>query len=226
VRAWYFLVVLFAFPFGGFSQTRDDFRYWQTLTLQGNISRRLKYTFDGEARFEDNSRRAGRFFLEPGLRYDFKGETRLQLAYRWMRDFDERWWGNRHRLSFDVIQGFERYRWKHQIRFRFQAEKNGYGFLDHRYNLPEVFARQMIKSSYLLSRIWKPYISAESRFLIIEPRNRREAGFDRYRLRVGTDYRISKSLEAGIYYCMQQETGYAVNDRIFILGTELIWKIR
>jgi hypothetical protein len=225
-RKFCLILFLSAIPFGGFSQTRDDFRYWQTLSVQGNLSRKLEYSVDAEARLEDNARKAGRLFLEPGLRYKFKGETRIQISYRWMRDFDQRWWGNRHRVSFDFIQGLEKSRWNHQIRFRFQAEKNGYGFLDHRFNLPEVFARQMIKSSFLLSRIWKPYFSAESRFLILEPRNRRDAGFDRFRIRIGTDYKISKYLEAGLYYCMQQETGYPVNDRIFILGTELTWKIR
>lgn len=222
----FLLLLLFLMPLRADAQTRNDFRYWQTVAVQGNISRRLEFSFDGESRLEDNARRAGRFFLEPGLKYALSDQARVQLSYRWMRDFDERWWGNRHRLSLDFIAGIEQSRWKHQIRFRLQGEKNGYGFLDHRFRLPEVFARQMIKSSYILSRVWKPYVSAESRFLLIEPRNRRPPGFDRYRLRIGTDYQISKNLEAGIYYCLQQESGYEVNDRMFILGTELILKIR
>ncbi|MCB0819721.1 MAG: DUF2490 domain-containing protein [Bacteroidetes bacterium] len=224
---YHFLLVfsVFAFTFGGNAQTRDDFRTWQTFSLKGDITKKLELNLDLESRFENNSRQVGRLFFEPGLKYKIKGETRVQLSYRWMRDNDQIWWGNRHRISLDFISGIEHRRWKHQFRLRFQGEKNGYGFLDHRYTQPELFSRQMLKSSYYLSRTLEPYVSLESRILMLDPRSKLSAGFDRFRFRIGTDYKISKALQAGVYFSLQQEFRRKTNDRIFVLGTELSWAI-
>lgn len=219
------ILLFFVFTFGGNAQTRNDFRAWQTISLKGDITKKLELNCDFESRFEDNLIRAGRLFIEPGLKYKIKDETRVQLSYRWMRDHDQNWWGNRHRISLDFITGVENSRWKHQFRLRFQGEKNGYGFLDHRYTQPELFTRQMLKSSYYLSRILEPYVSLESRVLLLDPKSKLSAGFDRFRFRIGTDYKISKSLQAGVYFSLQQEFRRKTNDRIFVLGTEISWSI-
>jgi hypothetical protein len=205
------------------AQTRDDFRFWSSVSWSSELNDKLSVVLDNEARWENNASVLGRYFIEPGIRYKFSDLFRLQLQYRFIRDFDERWWGNRNRITLDAIFKIKKARWKYLMRARFQYEKNGYGFIDESLDVPELYNREMIKVNYRLNRFWEPFISFEARFLFQDDALPGFIGFDRHRLRLGTDYNISNRLSVGAFLSWQQEWNRNTNDRLLILGTSISW---
>ncbi|MEX1188292.1 MAG: DUF2490 domain-containing protein [Bacteroidia bacterium] len=217
------LASLFLISTGVSAQTRDDFRFWSSFSYSTKITDKWTVLLDNEARWENNATVLGRYFFEPGIRYKFSDLFRLQLQYRFIRDFDERWWGNRHRVTLDAIFKIKQARWKYLIRSRFQYEVNGYGFIDESLSVPELYNREMMKVNYLVNRYWEPFVSFEARFLFQDDALPGFIGLDRHRLRVGTDYNISNQLKFGGFLSWQQEWNRQTNDRLLILGFEISW---
>lgn len=223
MRSFLFLLFLFSIPLSVSAQLREDFRAWGSLSWGAELSKRWTLQLDQEVRFEDNAEVLGRTFSAISFRYKISRVFRLQAHYRFIKDKDERWWGNRNRFMFDVVMRDQQARWRYLTRSRIQAEKNGYGFLDENSDILRIYYRQMAKVNYRLNRIWEPYISAEARFMIQDARMPGYKGFERHRFTIGTDYNLSDKLRLGAFFREQQEWNRPINDRYWIVGLELNW---
>jgi hypothetical protein len=217
------LALLFIFPLLSIAQQREDMRFWATASYTKDLGDKWAVSLDNEARWENNASRLGRYFIEPGIRYNVSDLFRVQLQYRFIRDFSDRWWGNRQRVSLDAIFRIKQTRWKYIIRTRFQYEQNGYGYFDDTFNVPELYIRQSAKINYKINRFWEPFVSAEGRVLVQDDAVPSFIGVDRFRLKAGTDYNLSRKLTLGAFVMMQQEINRPKNDRLTVLGLEITW---
>jgi hypothetical protein len=217
------IIVLFFLPLLAQAQQREDARFWASASYSHDLNNKWTIGLDNEARWENNASRLGRYFFEPGVRYNVSDLFRVQLQYRFIRDFSDRWWGNRNRVSLDAIFRIKKSQWRILLRTRFQYERNGYGFIDETLSVPEIFLRQSAKVNYKINRFWEPFVSTEGRVLIQDDGVPGFIGVDRFRLKAGTDYNLSRKLTLGAFIMMQQEVNRPVNDRLTILGIELTW---
>lgn len=217
------IIVLFFLPLLAQAQQREDARFWASASYSHDLNNKWTIGLDNEARWENNASRLGRYFFEPGVRYNVSDLFRVQLQYRFIRDFSDRWWGNRNRVSLDAIFRIKKSQWRILLRTRFQYERNAYGFIDETLSISEIFLRQSAKINYKINRFWEPFVSTEGRVLIQDDGVPGFIGVDRFRLKAGTDYNLSRQLTLGAFIMMQQEVNRPVNDRLTILGLELTW---
>jgi len=217
------LLLIILFPSIYFAQVREDFRVWGAMSWGADLSDKWTLQVDQEFRFENNGQNLGRTFSAIGFRYKLSKVIRFQAHYRYIRDKDDRWWGNRNRLMFDVVLRTKQTQWRYLTRSRIQIEKNGYGFIDEKSDIPRIYFRQMAKINFRLNRIWEPYLSGEARFMIKDTRVPGYSGFDRHRITLGTDYNVTDKLRIGAFFREQQEWNRPRNDRYWIFGIELNW---
>jgi len=218
-----FLIILLLFPLFAQSQQREDLRFWASASYSHDLNKKWTIGIDNEARWENNASRLGRYFFEPTVRYNVSDLFRIQLQHRFIRDFSDRWWGNRNRVTLDAVFRIKQARWRYLLRTRFQYERNGYGFIDETQSIPELYARQSAKVNYKINRFWEPFVSAEVRILIQDDAVPGFIGIDRFRLKAGTDYNLSRKLTLGAFIMMQEEINRPRNDRLTVLGLEITW---
>lgn len=203
---------------GLLAQTRDDVRLWSSIILTAKISDNWSFKLENETRWEDNVELLGRYFVEPSIRYKAGKHFRFQAKYRFIKDIDDNRWGNKHRATLDAYYTVKNARWSYSIRSRFQYQANGYGFIDDEQSIAEVYHRERLKVSYRLNRIWEPFISIEGWLLIQDPALPGFIGIDRHRLKIGTDYKLSRQIDLGAFLSWQQEWNRNTNDRMLIFG--------
>lgn len=218
-----FILLLLTLPLIAQSQQREDLRFWASASYSHDLNKKWTIGLDNEARWENNASRLGRYFFEPSIRYNVSDLFRVQLQYRFIRDFGDRWWGNRNRVTLDAIFRIKQSHWKYIFRTRFQYEKNGYGYIDESLEVPELYIRQSAKINYKINRFWEPFVSVEGRVLVQDDAVPSFIGVDRFRLKAGTDYNLSRKLTLGAFVMMQQEINRPKNDRLTVLGLEITW---
>lgn len=201
------LVICLLFTTFGFSQDDDeDLASWTSLTLKYKLDKKWTFNLEGQLRTKEDISEVDEYFSELGTSYTlFKG-FKLGTGLRYIREND----------NVGNIQGYENHlrfnidaSYKHKIndfslkyRLRYQ-NKNELGISTSDGDYAKQNLRFKTSLEYNINN-WKldPKFSAEifNRFGKEE-----ENEFSKYRLTLGTEYKLKKTGTIGVFYRIQKE---------------------
>ncbi len=214
------VLFFFAYPNYVQGQVEEDFGIWTTFSLDTDLSKDLNISLDQEFRLEDNATQVGRAFTDLGLDYEVERWLRFGTNYRFIIDrrASTGTFAHRHRLSFETVLRAQMQRWTLAYRARFQWEARTYNY-EQEYGFgPSYDVRNRIKISYQYNRRYEPYASFDLRFSIHDPRVPYLQGIDRFRVRVGTDIKLSKRQVLDVYFLYSEDVQVTFPERNFVLG--------
>ena len=211
-----FLAFLFSFSVAAQDSTVvSDFEIWGGLSLEKSfLEKKLDFKLTQEFRFDENSTHLDRFFTELEGRYEiFKGFN-LGLGYRFIRNRKNSGGVNEQRIFAKMSYKHKMDRLSLSYRFMFQNHDEIGLSRDDGDDITKKY-RLRIKATYNIKN-WKldPYLSVEGFFAqehnginYVETITETEkiSGFEKIRFTLGTKYKISKLLQLGAFYRVEQE---------------------
>jgi len=211
-----------------FAQTGDtDWVSWNTLGVNYKVEK-WSFGLEEQFRYKENFSQVDSYFTQLEVGYKlFKG-FKLGAGARYIRNND----------NVGSIQGYENFfrfqfdgTYKHQInnleieyRFRYQ-NKNELGVSTDDGDYPTHTFRLKTSFEYNFKN-WKldPKFSAEifNRFQEKEDDN----GYSKYRLTLGTDYKLKKMGKIGLFYRFEKELNVDLPDIKNIIGLKYIYSFK
>lgn len=215
-----------------------DFELWTGVNLKKSfLDKKLTFRLSQEFRFEDNSTSINNYFTEFGAKYELIDGLRLGAGYRFIRNNRNSGYRNEGRFFADASYRHKLDRFSFGYRLRFQNQSAlGNVTNDDVYNK----LRLRIKAGYNIPN-WKldPYLSAEGFYTIATDNinyvstiteSEKHAGFEKFRLTLGTSYKINKWFKIDGFYRLEREIGsfplhYGTPRTYFIGGINLTFKL-
>jgi hypothetical protein len=205
-----------------FGQTQPDAGMWNTLSIEKEISKKFSAGIDEELRLRDNFSQLNLLYTNFGVSYKPIKGVKLALIYRLIEKYEGTnvTFSYRDRLMFDASYKYKLKDWAFAYRSRIQAEVRNY-YSSRLGQIPEWFWRNKFEVKYDINKKFEPYIGAEFRYQLKDPRNPiSNHGWHRLRKFAGIDYNINGSNSVGIYYLIQTEFGVANPQNLYILGLQ------
>ncbi|HET6991244.1 MAG TPA: DUF2490 domain-containing protein [Bacteroidia bacterium] len=220
LKRYLFLFSFSLFLTPAFSQTKD-LGSWMTFSLDKGITNKFSFNFDQELRLKDNISNINLLYTNLGLSYKATKFLKVSVVYRFIdKHKGDDTYGVRSRLYTDFAFKVKPGKWSLGYRARFQEEWRQAGYHSDLGNMPEIYLRNLFKFSYKLTDHFSPYVGAELRWQLQNPRLPYANGFDRCRLFAGTDYKINDKFTAGTYFLFQKEFNVADPQTLYIIGLE------
>lgn len=223
-----FFLLLFSLSFGEgwggastFAQSTNDAGLWTTFNIQKDLKKNVSVFLTEEFRLRENFTRLNLFYTDLGVAVRPFKFLKVSLAYRMIDKFlIDNTFSYRHRLMLDISLKKKAGQFSLSYRHRLQSElKNIYSSADG--TIPEWYSRSKFELKYDTDKPVRPYISAEFRYQINDPRNvESERTFHRQRYIVGLDYKRNDRDTFGIYYLIQNEYNVSAPENIYIVGLE------
>ncbi|MBU3009951.1 DUF2490 domain-containing protein [Polaribacter vadi] len=204
-----------------------DWASWNIIGIEYKLNKKWNFGLEEQFRLKENFSAVDEFFTQLSSEYKvFKG-FKLGAAIRYIRENDNQGnvqgYENHFRFQFDA-------KYKHEIndftigyRFRYQ-NKNELGISVDEGDEAKQNLRFKTSLEYNF-KDWKldPKFSAEifNRFQAEE-----DNGFSKYRLTLGTDYKIKNFGELGIYYRYERELNEEYPDVNNILGLKYTYSFK
>jgi hypothetical protein len=185
----------------GYSQTESDFQTWSAIELEYKLNKKWDFTLEGQWRLKENITVTDQYFIQLAAEYELFKNMEMGIGLRYIRDNDTR--GN--------IQGFEdHFRWhidaaysykikrfkvKHRIRYQ-NKDELGIGISEGDYIKHRLRFKSNLEYDF---KKWKldPKFSAE---IFHRFEQGRQNEFYKYRLSIGTSYKIKQVGKFGLYY--------------------------
>lgn len=223
-----FFLLLFSFALGkgwgggsAFAQSTNDAGLWTTLNIQKDLKKSVSVFLTEECRLRENFSRLNLFYTDLGVAVRPLKFLKVSLAYRMINKFvDDNTFSYRHRLMLDITVKKKAGQFSLSYRHRLQSEvRNIYSSADG--SVPEWYSRSKFELKYDNDRPVRPYIAAEFRYQINDPRNvESDKTLHRQRYIVGLDYKKNDRDTFGIYYLIQNEFNVSAPENIYIVGLE------
>jgi hypothetical protein len=143
------------------------------------------------------------------------------LAYRLIEknQFDGTY-SFRHRIMLDITLKKKVGKFALSYRNRLQREIRNINTSESGI-LPEWYSRNKFTVKYDLGKAITPYVSAEFRYQIVNPRARESDGtWHRNRYAAGIDYKRNDRNTFGLYYLIQNEYNVSAPQNLYIIGIE------
>lgn len=219
-----FLVLTFnLFAFLGFTQIRTypDAGSWNTLAINYSLNKKWAILFTEECRIRENYSRLNLFYTNIGIEYKLNKYIKTSLVYRSTQKYkDDNRFSLRHRIMWDASAKYGLKKWAISYRHRLQVENRDINSSIDGY-IPEWYSRNKFEISYQLTKKISPYLSAEFRYQLHDPRSVNSDGtWHRNRYQGGVDYEWSKKSKFGIYYLIQHEFNIEAPENLYITGLE------
>lgn len=230
----YSLILVLSFLFSstanaqGNGEDQDDFQTWFKAGIKYNINKTWGIGFESQLRLKENASIIDEYFGQLEVEYKVIKNVELGLGLRYIRNNDTK----------GKIQGYENhFRWNFDLSYK---HKSGDFTFKHRLryqNKNELqisseegdFAIQNIrfKSSigYNIKK-WKldPKFSAE---LFNRFRKEDENGFSKYRLTLGTSYKLKHGRgKIDFFYRIERDLNETIPDTDHILGIGYVYTIK
>lgn len=219
-RLW-LVFISFYLLIGSIHAQHSDFGNWNTFSFNKDLSKRLVFNFDQELRIRDNLRRINMLYTNIGTTYKVNKWIRLSGVYRFIAKYkDDNAWGIRHRLYGDLIFKYRPSRFAFGYRCRMQWEWRGRGYGNEFGRVAEIYWRNLFKAGYKVNDLVSPYLGAELRWQLQNPRIPYHNGFDRSRFFAGIDLQLTKTQTLGLYYLLQKEWNVIDPETLNIIGIE------
>ncbi len=201
----------------------SDFGSWNTFNAEYKINKSLSAVFTEECRIKENLSVLNLFYTNIGISVSPFKFWKSSLVYRSIEKYreDYHFFSYRHRLMWDNTFKYKlNDKLSVSYRHRLQAEvRNVYSSADG--GVPEWYSRNKIETKYSATDKLSPYISAEFRYQLHDPRNiESDHYWHRDRYAIGADYDLNKNNTFGLYYLIQREYNVSLPENLFIIGLE------
>ena len=222
MKKQFFLLSVFIFLItNGFSQATSDAGLWATFNLEKKLKRNFSVFVTEEFRLRENFTRLNLFYTDLGISVRPAKFLKVSLSYRMIDKFlIDNTFSYRHRLMLDILLKEKFGPIALSYRYRLQSEvRNVYSSEDG--NSPEWYSRSKFELRYDLDKPITPYIAAEFRYQINDPRNvESDDLLHRQRYIVGLNYKRDDRNTFGLYYLIQNEFNVSSPESIYIVGLE------
>jgi hypothetical protein len=217
----YILFFIFSISFvPTFSQT-EDLGSWMTFSFNKGLGDKFALNLDQELRFKDNLSNFNLVYTNLGCTYKVTSFLKVATVYRFIdKQKGDGSYGIRNRLYTDFAFKIKPKKWSLRYRLRLQSEWRTLGYNSDLANVPEVYIRNLFKIGYKFSYRISPYIGAELRWQLQNPRLPWGNGFDRSRFLIGSNYNINNKMTLGTYFLYQKEWNRSDPQTLYIIGLE------
>lgn len=196
-----------------------DWASWNTIEIEYKLNKKWIFGLEEQLRLKENISVVDEYFTELSAEYKVFKNFKLGGGLRYIRENDNQGnvqgYENHFRFNLDAI-------YKHEIndftigyRLRYQ-NKNELGVSSNEGDYANQNIRFKIAAEYDI-KDWKfdPKISAEifNRF-----QEGNEKGFNKYRLTLGTDYKIKSFGKLGVFYRIEKELNVDFPEITNIIG--------
>jgi hypothetical protein len=215
-----FFIFLFGIIFSTSAQY-DDAGLWTTLNIEKKLKNNFRIFLTEEFRLRENFSEINLFYTEVGVGCKPYSFLKIDLSYRFIqKKLETDFYSMRHRFMLDItlkkkLKDFEfsyRHRLQREVR-NINSSENG--------RLPEWYSRNKFSVKYDFGKKYTPYISAEFRYQIDDPRNiESDQTWHRGRYVAGVDYELDKKNKLGLYYLIQHEWNVSLPENQYIIGLE------
>lgn len=211
-----------------FSQDNtEDLESWSAINLKYKLNKKWAFNLEGQLRLKEDASEVSEYFSEFGATYTlFKG-FKLGTGFRYIKENDNvgniQGYENHFRYNFDAS-------YKHKInnlslkyRLRYQ-NKNELGVSASEGDYAKQNIRFKTSLGYNINN-WKldPKFSAE-----IFNRFGKDADnqFSKYRLTLGTEYKLKKMGTIGLFYRIEKELNQTFPETTNIIGLKYIYTFK
>ena len=213
----------------GFSQSKDvkDLESWTSIGLKYKLNKKWSFELEEQLRLDENISEIGEYFTQLNAEYSISKNFDIGGGLRYIRENDNK--GN--------IQGYENYfrfnldaSYKHKInnfsikyRLRYQ-NKNELGVSTDDGDYAKQNLRFKTSIGYDIKK-WKldPKFSAE---IFNHFEEGEDNGFSKYRLTLGTDYKIKNFGKIGLFYRMEKELNVDIPETTNIIGLKYTYTLK
>jgi hypothetical protein len=216
-----FLFMILCFAANGFSQATNDAGLWTTFNVDKKLRKDFSVFATEEFRLRDNFSRVNLFYTDLGIEFRPARFLKVALAYRLIeKNLDDGSYSYRHRIMLDITLKKKFGDFAFSYRQRLQREvRNVYTSEDGM--LPEWYSRNKFTIKYDFGKAITPYIAAEFRYQIMNPRALESDGtWHRSRYQAGIDYKRNDKSTFGLYYMIQNEYNVSAPQNEYIIGLE------
>jgi hypothetical protein len=200
----------------------QDAGLWATINLEKKLNEKFSVFLTEEFRARENFSVINLFYTDIGVEYRPAKVLRLALSYRNIQKNlpEENRYAFRHRLQFDIILKKKFGNFNLAYRHRLQREMRDV-YVTEKGFLPEWYSRSKFTVKYDFDKAIVPYVAAEFRYQIEDPRRLESNGtWHRARFIGGFDYKLNDKNTLGAYYLVQQEFNVKTPQSIYIVGLE------
>ena len=198
------IVLVFAPCYAIAQEDLNDFNTWTALELKYDATKKWNFTLEAQLRLKENSTTVDTYFGEFGVRYKLPYNFNIGAGFRYIRENDNRGniqgYENHIRFNFDLSyrHNIERFKLKYRLRYQNRDE------LMRTDDVANQRFRFKTTTAYNF-RDWKldPEISGEI-FNRLD-QNSNNKGFDKFRLGIGTSYKLKKSGQISLFYFYESE---------------------
>jgi hypothetical protein len=199
--------------------TIRDLETWGGVGVNYEAGEKWKFTLEEQIRLKENSGEVDEFFTELNVNFELTDNIFLGAGLRYVRENDNegkiQGYENHLRYNFDAGFKHKINRFSLKYRLRFQS-KNELGISSEEGDYANKHLRLKVGTGYNISN-WKldPVFSAE-----IFRHYEKEAinGFDKFRITLGTKYKIKKIGEFKFFYRIEKELNTTYPKTTNILG--------
>ncbi|WP_111707318.1 DUF2490 domain-containing protein [Lutibacter citreus] len=213
----------------GFSQTEDtnDLENWSSINLEYKLNKKWSFVLEEQLRLDENISEIGEYFTQLNTEYSLSKKFKIGVGLRYIKENDNE----------GKIQGYEDHfrfhletSYKHKIdnftlkyRLRYQ-NKNELGVSNSEGDYANQNIRFKTSIEYNFKK-WKldPKISAE---IFNHLEKGEENGFSKYRLSIGTDYKLKKIGTFGLFYGFEKELNETIPKTKNIIGLKYTYTIK
>ena len=211
-----------------YAQSADkDWASWSTIGVEYELNNRWSFGLEEQFRLKENFSEVDNFFTQLSAEYKVFKNFKIGVGARYIRNNDNT--GN--------IQGYENY-FRFQIDAMYKHEINNFkiGYRLRYQNKNELgvsydegdYANQNIRFKTSLEynfKKWKldPKFSAE---VFNKFQEGDDNGFNKYRLTLGTDYKIKNFGKLGVFYRFEKELNVDFPDTTNILGLKYTYSFK
>ena len=211
-----------AFLLAALSATaQSDFGIWTSVGAEKKINKKLSVDLEAEMRTRDNSSSIDRWSGEFDATYKLTDWLKATAGYVFLYDRNEEkttykrsgkvnnyrpgYWGNRHRVHFDLTSGFDLGNWNISLRERWQYTYRPEVTTTRWDNDNEYWEDTKVEGK--AKHVLRSRLQVQYGFKKLEPYGSVELyngwNLQKVRYTLGTDYTIKKHHKVGIYYRYQ-----------------------
>lgn len=211
----------------GQTQGDRDWASWNTIGIDYKANDKWSFSLEEQLRLKENISAIDNYFTQLSANYELFNDFEIGVGIRYIRENDNQ----------GAVQGYENFfrfqvelNYKHKFnnfkigyRLRYQ-NKNELGVSYDEGDFPNQNIRFKTSIGYNIKN-WSldPKLSAEifNRF-----QEGKENGFNKYRLTVGTDYKIKNFGKIGAFYRYEKDLNVDLPDVTNIIGLKYTYSIK
>ena len=204
----------------------SDLASWNGLEVKYKLNKKWAFSLEGQLRLKEDISTIDNYFTQFNTEYKFIKNFKLVGAVRYIRENDNKGniqgYENHFRFNIDALYKHEIGNFELGYRLRYQ-NKNELGVSESEGDFPNQNIRFKTGIAYNIKN-WKldPKFSAEifNRF-----QEGKDNGFNKYRITLGTDYKINDSGKIKVYYRVEKQLNVDFPDTTNIIGLKYTYSI-